>query len=368
MLYFSNPLAQFLAHETEISQAIHEVLYGNSYILGQKTKEFELAFAKYCNVDYAIGVGSGTDAITLGLKALGVGRGDEVITVSHTALASAAGILASGATPVLIDIDPDYYTISPDLIKNSITKKTKAIMPVHLYGQPAMMDQILACADEHGLYVIEDCAQAIGASYNNKRVGGIADIGCFSFYPTKNLGAIGDGGMITTNNKFLFDRILRLRQYGWDENRKTVEPGINSRLDELQASILNVKLKYLDEDNKAREKIASIYSNFFKESKSYKYPKLLENTKHAFHLYVIQSQERDSLLELFSRDNIFPGIHYKTPVHKHDGYSKLVKIPKKGLTITEEISNKIISLPIYPEIKQEDVQKVVALLDKNDHA
>jgi dTDP-4-amino-4,6-dideoxygalactose transaminase len=367
MLFFSNPLAQFLAHETEISQAINDVLHANSYILGQKTKEFELAFAKYCNVDYAIGVGSGTDAITLGLKALGIGPGDEVITVSHTALASAAGILASGATPVLIDIDPDYYTMSPDLIKNSITKKTKAIMPVHLYGQPAMMDQILACAHEHGLYVIEDCAQAIGASYNNKKVGGIADIGCFSFYPTKNLGAIGDGGMITTNNKFLFDRILRLRQYGWDEDRNTLEPGINSRLDELQASVLNVKLKYLNEDNKAREKIAFFYSNFLKKSKGYKYPKLLENTKHVFHLYVIQSQERDRLLDLFSQDNIFPGIHYKTPVHKYGGYSKLIRTPKKGLPITEEIVNKIISLPIYPEIKQEDVERVVALLDENEH-
>lgn len=366
MLFFSNPLAQFLSHKNEINKAIQDVLNGNTYILGQKTREFELAFAKYCSVEYAVGVGSGTDAITLTLKALGIGPGDEVITVSHTALASAAGILSSGATPVLIDIDPDYYTMSPHLIKNAITNKTKAIMPVHLYGQPAMMDQILLLANQNGLYVIEDCAQAVGASYNNKKVGGIGDVGCFSFYPTKNLGAIGDGGMITTNNKSIFDRISRLRQYGWNEGRETIEPGMNSRLDEIQASILGIKLKYLDDDNNAREKIASNYNDLIKNSKKYKYPKLLKDSKHVYHLYVIQTEERDNLLEKFSKNNIYPGIHYKVPVHKHGGYNKLCKIQKQGLPVTEEIVNKIISLPIYPEITEEDIKKVKTVLKENE--
>jgi len=362
MLSFSNPLAQFLAHEEEINQAIQEVLHGNSYILGKNSKEFEVNFAKFCNVKFAVGVGSGTEAISISLKALGIGVGDEVITVSHTALATVAGIISAGATPVLIDIDPDYFTLSPDLLKNAISKKTKAIIPVHLYGQPALMDEISAFANNHGLYVIEDCAQAVGAAYGNHKVGSIGNLGCFSFYPTKNLGAIGDGGMITTNSESLYEKISKIRQYGWNENRETNEPGINSRLDEIQAAILNVKLKYLDADNRSRQTVALSYDSLIKESKIYKKQKSLQNTQHVYHLYVIQCSNREQLLSLFNKNQIFPGIHYKNPAHKHGGYKQLCRIPKLGLPVTDALVNNIISLPIYPEIKTSEVQNVISIL------
>ena len=245
MIHCALPLAQYQSYKNEILKSIKRVLDKGCYILGPEVEEFETNFASYCNVDYAIGVNSGTDALTLALRALAIGVGDEVITASHTALATISAVISTGATPVLVDIDPIHFTIAPECIQNAITPKTKVVIPVHLYGQPAEMDEIMKISEEAGLWVVEDCAQSIGAIYKGKKTGSIGNIGCFSFYPTKNLGAVGDGGMITTKDAKLALRIQRLRQYGWDKDRVTEEVGVNSRLDELQAAILKIKLKHL---------------------------------------------------------------------------------------------------------------------------
>ena len=255
VIHCAFPLAQYQSHKNEILKSIKRVLDKGCYILGPEVEEFETNFASYCNVDYAIGVNSGTDALTLALRALAIGAGDEVITASHTALATISAVISTGATPVLVDIDPIHFTIAPECIQNAITPKTKVVIPVHLYGQPAEMDEIMKISEEAGLWVVEDCAQSIGAIYKGKKTGSIGNIGCFSFYPTKNLGAVGDGGMITTKDAKLALRIQRLRQYGWDRDRVTEEVGVNSRLDELQAAILKIKLKHLDADNTSRREI-----------------------------------------------------------------------------------------------------------------
>jgi len=255
-----NPLLlSYQEHKEEIDAAISRVLESGWYILGEEVRSFEKEFSKYIGVNHGIGVGNGTDAITLALKACGIGPGDEVITVSHTAVATVAAIELSGATPVLIDISPDTYTLDPDHLKEAITPKTKAVLPVHLYGHPADMDRIIPIAEEHDLYVIEDCAQSHGSIHHRKKTGSLGDIAAFSFYPTKNLGAIGDGGMVVTDDANLAEQVRLLRQYGWKERNKSSIPGLNSRLDEVQAAILRVKLQYLDSENLRRRSIANIY-------------------------------------------------------------------------------------------------------------
>ena len=260
MIPWASPGAQYLAHRDEIQAAISRVLESGLYILGEEVESFESAFANYCGAGHAVGVGSGTDALILALKALDIGPGDEVVTVSHTALATAAAIIATGATPVLIDVDPNYYTLDPAGLEKAVGPRTRAVIAVHLYGQPADMDAISAIAGHHGLKVIEDCAQATGARYcdQHRRIG---DVSCFSFYPTKNLGAIGDGGMVTTRDGALASRVRRLRQYGWDETRETESVGVDWILNSLQAAILNVKLAHLDADNVRRRVIAQRYND-----------------------------------------------------------------------------------------------------------
>ncbi|SVD78833.1 uncharacterized protein METZ01_LOCUS431687, partial [marine metagenome] len=252
VIFFSNPQAQYSSYKKEIDTAIQKVLSGNQLILGKNVSSFEEEFAKYIGVDHVIAVGNGTDALCLALRALNIGHGYEVIAPSHTAVATIAAIEMAGATPALVDIDPVHYTISPEAIENGITSRTRAVIAVHLYGQPANMEKILEVAKKYGLKVIEDCAQAHGATYKNQKVGSIGDVGCFSFYPTKNLGALGDGGAISTSNKKTASRISRLRQYGWNENKISEEPGWNSRLDELQAAVLRIKLPNLDADTEKR--------------------------------------------------------------------------------------------------------------------
>jgi dTDP-4-amino-4,6-dideoxygalactose transaminase len=319
---------------------------------------FEQSFAAYCGTDYAAGVNSGTDALILTLRALDIGAGDEVITVSHTALATIAAIIASGATPVLVDIDPVYYTMDPECFQKAITSKTKAVIPVHLYGQPADMDTIMEIAKARNLLVVEDCAQATGALYKGRRVGSIGDAGCFSFYPTKNLGAIGDGGMVVTKNEKLFQRIRQLRQYGWDINRHTEEPGLNSRLCEMQAAILNVKLKYLDDDNARRREIALMYNKGL-SGLSIKLPKERLDTTHAYHLYVIVSEKRGFLKDRLAENGVLAGVHYPVPGHLHGGYDRQCKSPSAGLLVTEGISGKVLSLPMYPEMTSMQVAQVI---------
>ena len=350
-IYFGFPPAQFHSYHEEILEAIKRVCENGPYILGPEVEAFQEEFAQYHGVAHAIGVGSGTDALSLTLKAYDIGLGDEVITVSHTALATVAAIVIAGATPVLVDIEPDYYTIDPEKIKKAITSKTKAIIPVHLYGQSCDMKSIMDLAKLYNLKVIEDCAQAHGALYQGKKVGTFGDAGCFSFYPTKNLGAIGDAGGVITNDKALKDRLMRLRQYGWDEKRLGQEVGAVSRLDELQAAILRVKLRYLDQDNAKRGAIADQYraNPFFKEVA---HPLVRKETEHVFHLYVVQSDFRDELKEKLAGYGIEAGVHYQYPAHVHPGYKDKIRIADEGLTVTEECVKKILTLPMYPELLQ----------------
>jgi dTDP-4-amino-4,6-dideoxygalactose transaminase len=358
MITCASPLAQYESHKKEIIDAIGAVLDNGSYILGDEVVAFERTFAAYCGVEHSIGVNSGTDALILAMRAHGIGPGDQVITVSHTALATISAIISTGATPVLVDIDPIYYTLDPECLKRALTSKTKAVIPVHLYGQSSEMVSIMGFAKENGLFVIEDCAQATGTIYKGARVGSIGDAGCFSFYPTKNLGAIGDGGMVVTRDETLARRIRQLRQYGWNEYRNTDEPGLNSRLDELQAAILNVKLKYLDMDNTRRREIAEKYNMAFSDLEI-NFPTERDDTQHVYHQYVIRCENRDQLNEYFKGCGILAGIHYPVPGHLHGGYNQLTTIPEKGLPETECIVQNILSLPIYPEMTAIQVEKVV---------
>lgn len=363
MIHCSFPLAQYQSHKNEILEAIHRVLNQGNYILGPELDGFEKAFASYCNVNYAIGVNSGTDSLILALRAVNVCSGDEVITASHTALGTISAIISTGAKPVLVDIDPIHYTIAPECIRNAITAKTKAVIPIHLYGQTADMDEIMKIAKEYDLKVVEDCAQSIGATYKGKRTGSIGHLGCFSFYPTKNLGAIGDGGLLVTNDPNLALRIKRLRQYGWDENRVTEEVGVNTRLDELQAAILNIKLKYLDQDNKSRRKIAEEYNKLLNGLKIV-VPVERHESQHVYHQYVVKCENRNKIKNLLAEKEIFAGIHYAVPGHLHRGYAQQCVLPNNGLPVTEKIVKKILSLPIYPEMTHDQVQQVTGTLSK----
>ncbi len=353
-IFCGNPVAQFQSYRQEILEAIQRVCDHGPYILGPEVEAFEAEFAAYHDVKYSVGVGSGTDALVLAMRAFDIGPGDEVITVSHTALPTASAIIMTGATPVLIDIEEDFFTMDPSKIESAITSKTKAIIPVHLYGQPCDMDRIMAIAKAHGLKVIEDCAQAHGALYKGKKVGTIGDAGCFSFYPTKNLGAIGDGGGIITNKQDVAERLRRMRQYGWDKERIAQEPGVLSRLDELQAAILRIKLRHLDEDNQKRRDIAQHYRELFSKA-SLILPQVRKGCTHVYHLYVIKTDARDILKEKFAGVGIEAGIHYALPVHHHSGYASKVRIPNEALGVTDKIVKKILTLPMYPELDINDL-------------
>ena len=356
---WASPLAQYRAHRQEVQTAVMRVLESGTYVLGEEVEFFERAFADYCGVTNAVGVGSGTDALTLALRALGIGPGDEVVTVSHTAVATVAAVLTCGATPVLVDVDPSYYTIDAARIDRAITPRSKAIVAVHIYGQPANMDAIVAIGRRKGLYIVEDCAQAVGARYRGRRVGSLGDVACFSFYPTKNLGAIGDGGMVITTNAELASCVRRLRQYGWDDARNTHEVGVNSRLDPLQAAILAAKLSYLDADNARRAVIARRYGDALAQLPM-TVPAMRTGDSHAYHLYVVRCDERDSLKAHLARDGIGSAVHYPLPVHRQVGYAEKVLMPNDGLPLTERLAEQILSLPIYPELSDAEVDRVAA--------
>lgn len=361
MIPISSPLAAYQAQRDDIRERVLAVFEGGSYILGPEVDRFEMSFAAFCHAAHGIGVNSGTDALVLTLKALDIGPGDEVVTVSHTALATVSAVLTAGATPVLVDIDPIYYTMDPAALDAAITSRTKAIVPVHLYGQAVDMDAILAVAARHGIPVIEDCAQATGATYRERRVGSIGDAGCFSFYPTKNLGAIGDGGMVVTNNRRIADRVRRIRQYGWDENRATDRPGINSRLDELQAAILAVKLPLLDRNNARRAAIAHRYGTAF-AGLPVTVPVERPGTGHVYHLYVVSCDDREGLRKHLMEHQVMAGVHYPVAAHRHGGYANRVSISGAGLDRTNQVVDRILSLPIYPELTDTDVERVVAAI------
>lgn len=356
-ILWSNPRSEYLEYKDEIDRAVIGVMESGEYILGSQVAAFETEFADYIGVKHALGVASGTDAIQLAIGACGITRGDEVITVSHTAVATVAAIENIGATPVLVDIDPVSYTMDVQKVESAITSRTKAIIPVHLYGCPVDLDSILELAKRHGIYVIEDCAQAHGARYKGKRTGSWGDIGVFSFYPTKNLGAIGDGGMIVTNHPDVYQKAVLLRQYGWAERYISKIPGFNSRLDPIQAAILRIKLCHLDENNAKRVALARVYSGELNENVII--PVELPGRDHVFHLYVVRAQKREQLRQFLAVRNITTGIHYPMPVHLQPAYIGRIKI-SGNLKITEEIYPDLLSLPLYPQL---DIQSALIVIE-----
>lgn len=359
MIPWASPLAQYRSHEAAILAAVRRVLDIGNYIGGAEVARFEAEFAAHCGAACGVGVNSGTDALLLALKALGVGPGDEIVTVSHTALATIAAVVASGATPVLVDVDPVFYTLDPTRLAAAFTERTKAIIVVHLYGQSVDMDATLKLAEANALPVIEDCAQAAGALYEGRRLGSLGVFGCFSFYPTKNLGAIGDGGMVVTDDVELGDRVRRLRQYGWDDTRTTMAPGINSRLDELQAAILAVKLPSLDAANARRAEIARHYTREL-AGLPLTLPAVRPGTRHVHHLYVVACDERDELKDHLESRKVMAGIHYAVPAHRHRGYSTLCRVSSDGLPVTEALARRVLTLPMYPELMDTQVDEVIS--------
>jgi dTDP-4-amino-4,6-dideoxygalactose transaminase len=360
MILCSNPLAQYNAHKEEIDAAIQTVLNKGWYILGEETQAFESEFAEYIGVSHGIGVGSGTEALHIALAACGIGPGDEVVTVSHTAVATVAAIELTGARAIFADIESDYYTLDPSRLEASLTKRTKAIIPVHLYGQAADMTPIIDISKKHGLRVIEDCAQAHGAMYRGRRVGSLGDMACFSFYPTKNLGALGDGGIAVTNDPQLAEKTRLLREYGWKKRYISEIPGWNTRLDELQAAILRVKLRYLDSDNQARADLALKYDNALAGIRLVT-PKRRAESTHVYHLYVIRSTKRDELQAFLKTRGVGALIHYPVPVHLQPAYHDTVRSSDRLLE-TGKAAREVLSLPIYPELAENELQKVIEMV------
>lgn len=360
MIPFVDLKATYRRIQSEIDPAIHDALSRGWYILGEEVRSFETEFAAYLGVDHAIGVASGTDAVMLALRACGVGPGDEVITVSHTAVATVTAVELCGAIPRLVDIDPATFTLNPDLLTAAITPRTKAVVPVHLYGGPADMDAILPIARGRGLAVVEDCAQAHGARYCGRMAGSFGDAAAFSFYPTKNLGASGDGGAVVTNRTDVADRLRLLRQYGWRERYISEVPGYNSRLDELQAAILRVRLRHLDEENATRRRLAAIYdlalNNLLLER-----PFARPDDFHVYHLYAIQTGGRDALQAFLLRNGIGTAIHYPVPVHLQPGYAHLGYGPG-SLPVTESVARSVLSLPLFPDLPAESVASVASTI------
>lgn len=379
--------AQYLALQSELDAAVHRVLDSGWYILGKETAAFEEEFAAYLTSndgrstaslastssaadDYTskpgaaigcVGVNSGTDALHLALRACDVGAGDEVITVSHTAVATVAAIRLTGATPVLVDIDPATYTMSPAALTDALTPRTKAIIPVHLYGHPAAMAEILALAQAANVLVIEDCAQAHGARYQGKRVGTLGDLACFSFYPTKNLGALGDGGAVVGRNADLLARVRSLREYGWTPAARYISyaEGLNSRLDEMQAAILRVKLRYLDAWNEARRALATLYQELLPESVTK--PVEAPGCEHVYHLFVVRVPARDTVRQRLQAAGVSSAIHYPAAVHQQPAYQQ-GNLICHDLDHTETAVAQILTLPLYPQMSRAQVQQVVHAL------
>jgi dTDP-4-amino-4,6-dideoxygalactose transaminase len=351
---FAGTGEQYRRLNDEIDAAVKNVLDSGWYIMGEELEKFESEFSKYCNVKYTVGCASGTDALALCLMAKEIGRGDEVITVPNTAVPTISAISMVGAKPVFVDIDK-YYLMDPYKIESVITKKTKAIIPVHIYGQIADMDSILEIANKNNLSVIEDACQAHGAKYKSKHAGSMGDMGCFSFYPTKNLGCYGDGGAVTTNCIELYEKIRMIRNYGQKKRYYHTIKGINSRLDEIQAAILRVKLKYLDSWNHRRRKLASLYHGMLNELCII--PEEKDDCYHIYHLYVIRIKQREDFQDLLREKGIDTLIHYPIPVHLQEAYRDL-DYHESTFVNSEAFAKEILSLPIYPELQDEDIVMV----------
>ena len=362
-LRFANPRAQYLSMKDEIDLAISKVLDSESYILGHEVAAFEQEFSRYIGTSFAIGVNSGTDALILSLRALNIGIGDEVIVPSFTAVATVAAVTAVGATPILIDIDPLTYSMDVSRLDSSRTERTKAVIAVHLYGHPAEIDTIAKWCESNSIVLIEDCAQAHGAMWNSRKVGTFGKIACFSFYPTKNLGGIGDGGGIVTNDPLLNERLIELRQYGWDRSRDARIASSISRLDEMQAAILRVKLRHLDQTNASREGIANFYLENLDPVK-FGLPFVAAGAKHVFHLFVVRVANRSNLIRQLNEFNIHPGVHYPLPVHLNFAYKGLGENLTAPLTNTELAAQSVLSIPMYPELTEKEISYVAEVLNR----
>ena len=349
---------QYKSIQSEIETVVQEVLSSGHYILGPNVETFESELANYLGCKHVISCANGTDAITLSLMALGIKKDDEVITVSHSFFATSEAIALVGAKPVFVDINESDFNIDPRKIESLITKKTKAIIPVHLYGGACEISSVTEIAKKHGLFVIEDCAQALGAKYKGKFVGAFGDVGTVSFFPTKNLGAFGDGGAIFTQDENTAKKIKQLRSHGSSERYVHHFIGLNSRLDEIQAAILRVKLKYLDNWNSARQRAAKYYDELLKNIGDIVIPAVKPNTHHIFHQYTIRTKKRDLIYEGLRKLNIESLIYYPIPIHLQKAFSYL-GYKKGSLPVTEQICSEILSLPIYPEITPEIQEYIV---------
>ncbi len=357
MIPFMDLKGQFDTIKDQILPRVQATLASGQYVMGPETAALEQEFAEYCQVSHGIAVNSGTSALHLALLAAGVGPGDEVITVPFTFVASVAAIRYIGATPIFIDIDPSSYTMNVSAIEKAITPKTKAILPVHLYGQSADMDPIVDIAKHFGLVVIEDAAQAHGAEYKGRRTGSLGDIGCFSFYPGKNLGAYGEGGMVVTNHPDLAKRVRMQRDWGQEKKYHHVLPGFNYRMDEIQAAILRVKLTYLEEWTEARRNCARLYDRLLFE-KGISPPYCLTHNRHVYHIYAIRVGERSAMQQFLSERGVATGIHYPFPIHVLPPYADL-GYEQGDFPEAELAAQEVLSLPMYPELPHSCIEEVV---------
>jgi dTDP-4-amino-4,6-dideoxygalactose transaminase len=355
----SDPYSSYKSHRHEVNETIRRVLDSGFYILGKEVDSFEKEFASFHGKNFhAVGVANGTDAIALCLRGLGLGLDDEVITPSHTAVATVAGIELAGCTPVFADIDPNTRCIDTKSIEKRLGSNTRAIMPVHIYGQPAEMYKILEIARAHKLAVVEDCSQAHGAEIDGQKVGTFADISVYSCYPTKNLGALGDGGVILCRSQKFAEKIKSLRQYGWNEARESIIPGFNSRLDEMQAAILRVKLQHLADDNAKRRAIALRYNQAFQDL-PITLPAFSEKELHAMHLYVIEYDRRNELMRYLRSHQIGASLHYPKAVHHHAAYETRIR-GGNNLPFTDLFYQRNLTLPMYPELSNDAVEYIIS--------
>jgi len=374
MIPQANPGASYRALKPEIDAAVARALASGWYILGGELRAFETEFAAWLGVSAVVGCGNGTDAIALALRGLGIGAGATVVTVSHTAVATVAAIEMAGAVPLLIDIDPLHYTMDPEALRGVLEQPPpglppiRAVVPVHLYGQAADLGRIVPLCREFGIALIEDCAQAHGARLHGQRVGTFGDAATFSFYPTKNLGALGDGGAVAVSDPVLAERIAALRQYGWQKPYISDEVGVNSRLDEIQAAILRVKLIHLDNQNLRRAEIAKAYTAALADG-MLRPPQRREGAIHVYHLYVARSADRDRLQATLRTAGIGTGSHYPVPVHLQPAYAGRIALGRSGCEETESAAREVLSLPIYPELTDAEVETVCGALSSllRDH-
>ena len=350
--------AQIERIEDDISDAIERVIASTGFIMGEEVKSFEREFASFCGAKYAIGVSSGTSALHLALKAVGVVPGDEVITVPHTFIATAEAIVHCGATPVFVDVEENTFTMDPEKLEGVINSKTKAILPVHLYGQCADMGAILDIAARYNIPVVEDAAQSHGATFNDRKAGTMGEAACFSFYPGKNLGAFGDAGAVTTNDPKVAEKVGRSRDHGRKEKYIHLEVGYGERLDALQAAILRVKLRNLGSWNNQRRNLAKQYDRLLADISEVTLPVVREDSEHVFHLYVIRVAQRDELLNHLRQQGIMAGVHYPVPLHLQPAFEYL-GYRRGDFPATEHLANSVLSLPLYPELSETGINRVV---------